>query len=65
MLFVLVEYAIEGRGASEIAASIERGVASGDLPPGRLLPPMRKLAASLGSTRTPSPPRTGPCVSAA
>ncbi|MEV0927075.1 aminotransferase class I/II-fold pyridoxal phosphate-dependent enzyme [Streptomyces spongiicola] len=45
---MLVEYAIEGRGASEIAASIERGVASGDLPPGRLLPPMRKLAAFLG-----------------
>ncbi|MEU2112593.1 aminotransferase class I/II-fold pyridoxal phosphate-dependent enzyme [Streptomyces sp. NPDC019507] len=45
---MLGDYRIEGRGASEIAASIERGVGSGDLKPGQPLPPMRELAASLG-----------------
>ncbi|MFD9974565.1 aminotransferase class I/II-fold pyridoxal phosphate-dependent enzyme [Streptomyces sp. NPDC059017] len=45
---MLGEYRIEGRGASDIAASIERGVGSGDLRPGQPLPPMRELAASLG-----------------
>ncbi|MFF2569665.1 aminotransferase class I/II-fold pyridoxal phosphate-dependent enzyme [Streptomyces sp. NPDC058084] len=45
---MLGEYRIEGRRASEIAASVERGVASGELAPGRLLPPMRELATTLG-----------------
>jgi DNA-binding transcriptional MocR family regulator len=41
---VLGEYRIEGRRAAEIAASVERGVGSGDLEPGQPLPPMRELA---------------------
>ncbi|MFF9200126.1 aminotransferase class I/II-fold pyridoxal phosphate-dependent enzyme [Streptomyces sp. NPDC014779] len=45
---MLGEYRIEGRRASEIAASVERGVGTGQLKPGQLLPPMRELAADLG-----------------
>ncbi|MFG2116939.1 aminotransferase class I/II-fold pyridoxal phosphate-dependent enzyme [Streptomyces sp. NPDC048718] len=45
---MLGEYRIEGRRASEIAASVERGVGSGQLEPGQPLPPMRELAATLG-----------------
>ncbi|MFI9172320.1 aminotransferase class I/II-fold pyridoxal phosphate-dependent enzyme [Streptomyces lincolnensis] len=45
---MLGEYRIEGRGAAEIAASVERAVGTGDLVPGQLLPPMRELAARLG-----------------
>ncbi|WP_406859582.1 aminotransferase class I/II-fold pyridoxal phosphate-dependent enzyme [Streptomyces sp. HUAS MG47] len=45
---MLGEYRIEGRRASEIAASVERGVGSGALLPGQLLPPMRELATELG-----------------
>ncbi|MFE9933902.1 aminotransferase class I/II-fold pyridoxal phosphate-dependent enzyme [Streptomyces sp. NPDC005533] len=45
---MLVEYRITGRGAADIAASVEAGVASGALPPGSLLPPMRELAGELG-----------------
>ncbi|MDN3296499.1 aminotransferase class I/II-fold pyridoxal phosphate-dependent enzyme [Streptomyces ficellus] len=45
---MLGEYRIEGRRASEIAASVEHGVGTGALEPGRLLPPMRELAAALG-----------------
>ncbi|MEU8531271.1 aminotransferase class I/II-fold pyridoxal phosphate-dependent enzyme, partial [Streptomyces sp. NPDC048629] len=45
---MLGEYRIEGRRASEIAASVERGVGSGELQPGQLLPPMRELATHLG-----------------
>ncbi|MTE22090.1 aminotransferase class I/II-fold pyridoxal phosphate-dependent enzyme [Streptomyces sp. TRM43335] len=45
---MLEEYRIEGRRAAEIAASVERGVGSGELEPGRLLPPLRELAAELG-----------------
>ncbi|MEV5975178.1 aminotransferase class I/II-fold pyridoxal phosphate-dependent enzyme [Streptomyces sp. NPDC051921] len=45
---MLGEYRIEGRRASEIAASVERGVGSGQLAPGQLLPPMRELAGTLG-----------------
>ncbi|WP_418955876.1 aminotransferase class I/II-fold pyridoxal phosphate-dependent enzyme [Streptomyces tritici] len=45
---MLGEYRIEGCRASEIAASVERGVGSGALEPGQLLPPMRELAARLG-----------------
>lgn len=44
---MLGEYRISGRRAAEIAASVERGVGSGDLPPGHVLPPMRELAARL------------------
>ncbi|MEU9454190.1 aminotransferase class I/II-fold pyridoxal phosphate-dependent enzyme [Streptomyces sp. NPDC048277] len=45
---MLGEYAIEGRGAAEIAASVERAVGSGELEAGQLLPPMRELATRLG-----------------
>ncbi|MEU1215278.1 aminotransferase class I/II-fold pyridoxal phosphate-dependent enzyme [Streptomyces sp. NPDC005790] len=45
---MLGEYRISGRRASDIAASVERGVASGDLDPGYVLPPMRELASLLG-----------------
>ncbi|MFF0277641.1 aminotransferase class I/II-fold pyridoxal phosphate-dependent enzyme [Streptomyces sp. NPDC004330] len=45
---MLGEYRIEGRRASDIAASVERGVGLGALEPGRLLPPMRELAVTLG-----------------
>lgn len=48
MSFVLGEYRIEGRRATEIASSVERGVGTGELKPGQLLPPMRELAAGLG-----------------
>ncbi|MGW1954608.1 aminotransferase class I/II-fold pyridoxal phosphate-dependent enzyme [Streptomyces sp. NPDC001920] len=41
-------YRIEGRRAADIAASVERAVGSGELEPGRLLPPMRELAVELG-----------------
>ncbi|WP_181809705.1 GntR family transcriptional regulator, partial [Streptomyces shenzhenensis] len=45
---MLGEYPIEGRGAAEIAASVERAVGSGGLEPGQPLPPMRELASRLG-----------------
>ncbi|MEU1484860.1 aminotransferase class I/II-fold pyridoxal phosphate-dependent enzyme [Streptomyces sp. NPDC005752] len=45
---MLGEYRISGRRASEIAASVERGVSAGDLGPGHVLPPMRELATLLG-----------------
>lgn len=45
---MLEEYRISGRRAVEIAASVERGVGSGGLQPGQVLPPMRELAAELG-----------------
>ncbi|MFD9612357.1 aminotransferase class I/II-fold pyridoxal phosphate-dependent enzyme [Streptomyces sp. NPDC059083] len=45
---MLGEYRIEGRRASDIAASVERGVGAGALQPGQLLPPMRELAGTLG-----------------
>lgn len=48
MMFVLGEYPIQGRGAAEIAASVEHAVGSGELLPGQTLPPMRELAARLG-----------------
>ncbi|MEU8701492.1 aminotransferase class I/II-fold pyridoxal phosphate-dependent enzyme [Streptomyces sp. NPDC048680] len=44
---MLGEYRITGRRASEIAASVEQAVGSGELPPGQVLPPMRELAALL------------------
>jgi DNA-binding transcriptional MocR family regulator len=45
---VAVRYQIEGRGAAEIAASVEAGVRAGGLAPGTSLPPVRGLAAALG-----------------
>ncbi|WP_099055124.1 aminotransferase class I/II-fold pyridoxal phosphate-dependent enzyme [Streptomyces fodineus] len=45
---MLGEYPIEGRGAAEIAASVERAVGTGELRPGQPLPPMRELAVRLG-----------------
>ncbi|MEU6963643.1 aminotransferase class I/II-fold pyridoxal phosphate-dependent enzyme [Streptomyces chrestomyceticus] len=44
---MLGEYRIEGRRASEIAASVERAVGAGELQPGEVLPPMRELAVYL------------------
>ncbi|MFJ3641043.1 aminotransferase class I/II-fold pyridoxal phosphate-dependent enzyme [Streptomyces sp. NPDC090108] len=45
---MLGEYPIQGSGAAEIAASVERAVGAGELTPGQLLPPMRELAEALG-----------------
>ncbi|MFF5408170.1 aminotransferase class I/II-fold pyridoxal phosphate-dependent enzyme [Streptomyces misionensis] len=45
---MLGEYRIEGRGAAEIAADVERAVGAGQLRPGQSLPPMRELATRLG-----------------
>ncbi|WP_317442150.1 aminotransferase class I/II-fold pyridoxal phosphate-dependent enzyme [Streptomyces collinus] len=45
---MLGEYPIQGQGAAEIAASVERAVGAGELEPGQPLPPMRELAARLG-----------------
>ncbi|WP_409473343.1 aminotransferase class I/II-fold pyridoxal phosphate-dependent enzyme [Streptomyces sp. HC307] len=45
---MLGDYPIEGRGAAEISASVERAVGAGALVPGQLLPPMRELASRLG-----------------
>jgi DNA-binding transcriptional MocR family regulator len=45
---VPVRYQISGRGAAEIAASVEAGVRAGALPPGASLPAVRSLAAELG-----------------
>ena len=39
MLFVLGEYTFTGRGAAEIAASVERAIGEGVLVPGAALPP--------------------------
>ncbi|MCM2415375.1 aminotransferase class I/II-fold pyridoxal phosphate-dependent enzyme [Streptomyces sp. RKAG290] len=44
---MLGEYRIVGRRASEIAASVEQAVGSGELVPGQVLPPMRELAGQL------------------
>ncbi|MFI1768809.1 aminotransferase class I/II-fold pyridoxal phosphate-dependent enzyme [Streptomyces sp. NPDC020800] len=45
---MLGEYPIQGGGAAEIAASVERAVGAGELAPGQPLPPMRELAVQLG-----------------
>ncbi|MER6330379.1 aminotransferase class I/II-fold pyridoxal phosphate-dependent enzyme [Streptomyces sp. NPDC001034] len=45
---MLGEYRIQGCGAAEIAADVERAVGTGELTPGQQLPPMRELAARLG-----------------
>jgi DNA-binding transcriptional MocR family regulator len=49
---VSAQYQLSGRSASEIAASVERGVASGALAPGDPLPSVRALAASLDVSPT-------------
>ncbi len=48
----LTQYRISGEGAEEIAASIERGISSGELRPGQALPAVRSLAAELGVSPT-------------
>lgn len=48
----LTQYRIAGDGAAEIAASIERGIEAGELPPGAPLPAVRALAAELGVSPT-------------
>ncbi|MGW3245780.1 aminotransferase class I/II-fold pyridoxal phosphate-dependent enzyme [Streptomyces sp. NPDC001070] len=45
---MLGEYTFTGRGAAEIAASVERAIGEGVLVPGAALPPLRELAVSLG-----------------
>jgi DNA-binding transcriptional MocR family regulator len=45
---VPVRYFIRGRGAKEIAASIEEAISQGSLAPGATLPPIRELAGHLG-----------------
>ncbi|MDF4249244.1 aminotransferase class I/II-fold pyridoxal phosphate-dependent enzyme [Streptomyces sp. WMMB303] len=45
---MLGDYRITGRGAAEIADSVERGVGRGALAPGDPLPPLRELATALG-----------------
>ena len=47
-MIVPVRYQVTGRGAAEIAASVEAGVRSDALPPGSSVPPVRTLATSLG-----------------
>lgn len=42
------QYSIQGTTAKGIAASVERGVAEGELAPGDALPPVRRLADELG-----------------
>lgn len=48
----LTQYRISGEGAGEIAASIERGIGTGELRPGEALPAVRSLAAELGVSPT-------------
>lgn len=48
----LTQYRISGKGAAGIAASIERGIAAGELRPGEPLPAVRSLAAELGVSPT-------------
>ena len=48
MIFVLGDYRIQGRRATEIAADVERAVGAGELSPGATLPPLRELAGELG-----------------
>ncbi|MDX3230721.1 aminotransferase class I/II-fold pyridoxal phosphate-dependent enzyme [Streptomyces sp. ME19-01-6] len=43
-----IQYGITGDTAKGIAASIEQGVVEGALPPGTVLPPVRRLAERLG-----------------
>lgn len=48
MVSVLGEYNVTGKSAAEISGSVERGVGSGELAPGQVLPPIRELATRLG-----------------
>ncbi len=48
MDFVLGEYRIAGRRATDIAADVEHAVGRGALRPGAALPPLRELAEDLG-----------------
>jgi DNA-binding transcriptional MocR family regulator len=48
MIFVLGDYRIQGRRATEIAADVEQAVVTGELSPGAALPPLRELATDLG-----------------
>lgn len=43
-----IQYRIEGQDAASVARSIERGVASGHLQPGQVVPSVRALARDLG-----------------
>ncbi|MFI1439127.1 aminotransferase class I/II-fold pyridoxal phosphate-dependent enzyme [Streptomyces fructofermentans] len=45
---MLGDYTFAGRGAAEIAASVERAIGEGALAPGAALPPLRELATELG-----------------
>jgi DNA-binding transcriptional MocR family regulator len=45
---VAVRYQIGGRGAAEIASSVEASIRSGALTPGMALPPVRSLASEIG-----------------
>lgn len=46
--YVTSQYSIQGATAKGITASVERGVAEGELVPGDALPPVRRLAEELG-----------------
>jgi DNA-binding transcriptional MocR family regulator len=48
----VTQYRISGSGATQIAASIERGIAAGELQPGEALPAVRSLATWLGVSPT-------------
>lgn len=48
----VTQYRITGEGAAEIAASIERGIETGELRPGSPLPAVRLLADQLGVSPT-------------
>jgi DNA-binding transcriptional MocR family regulator len=52
MAVEMTQYRINGAGAAEIAASIERGIEGGALQPGAALPAVRTLAAELGVSPT-------------
>ncbi|MFJ3585787.1 aminotransferase class I/II-fold pyridoxal phosphate-dependent enzyme [Streptomyces sp. NPDC090127] len=45
---MVTQYSIQGTTAKGVAASVERGVAEGELAPGDALPPVRRLADELG-----------------
>jgi DNA-binding transcriptional MocR family regulator len=49
---VAIRYRMGGSSASELVDSVEQGVREGHLPPGALLPPVRRLASGLGLSPT-------------